>query len=46
MNYRLYVFKFTFIYDKYIFPIIINEDNQQKAKNETDLLRKIIKKLN
>lgn len=45
MNYRLYVFKFKFIDDRYLFPIILNEDDQKKAKNETDFLNKIIEKL-
>jgi len=46
MNYRLLVFKFKYLGDRYYFPIIINNDNLVKANFERKLIDIIIDELN
>lgn len=46
MSYRLLLFKFEFIDDGYLFPIIINNDDFIKAKKEYNLVSEILTKLN
>lgn len=46
MNYRLLVFKFKYLGDRYYFPIIIDNDNLVKASFERNLIDKIIEELN
>lgn len=46
MKYKLLVFRFVFLDDRYLFPIIINNDDFKKAKKEYDLVHEIMEKLN